>query len=197
MQVPAPGVRVTVYVGIDPGVHACGIAASDKYAMLGALWARTDTKDALAEDVAEAALRGLRLAVQSRPSVRNDELVIGIEFPEVTRDRARGEAKTEDLLDLSFAVGRVFEHLKTKLPGAHLLRLQVSTWKHNVKTEVLAKRLLGMVPPMGLSLAETKNVTWPADSYRHNVVDAIAISRWLRDWPARNPSKNLKDFARL
>lgn len=188
---------MTVYVGIDPGVHACGIAACDKYGLLGALWARTDTKDALAADVAEAALRGLRLAVQSRPSVRSDELVIGIEFPEVTRGQARGEAKTEDLLDLSFAVGRVFEHIKTKLSSAHVLRLQVSTWKHNVKTEVLERRLLHMTPPNGLSLAEHKNVTWPAPSYRHNVVDAIALARWMAEWPARNPSKNLKDFARL
>ena len=187
----------TVYVGIDPGVHACGVAACDKYGLLGALWARTDTKDALAPEIAQAAMRGLLIATQTRAGLKQSDVVVGIEFPEVTRDRARGEAKTEDLLDLCFAIGRVAEYIKGRMPEAHVMRVQVSTWKHNVKTEVLAKRLLGMVPPMGLSLAETKNIAWPADSYRHNVVDAVALARWLRDWPARNPSKNLKDFARL
>lgn len=187
----------TVYVGIDPGVHACGVAACDKYGLLGALWARTDTKEALAADVAQAAMHGLRIACQTRPSIRQSDIVVGIEFPEVTRDRARGEAKTEDLLELSFAIGRVVEYIKGRMPDAHVMRVQVSTWKHNMKTEVLAKRLLHMVPPMGLSRAEHGNITWPAESYKHNVVDAIALARWMAEWPARNPSKNFRDFDRI
>ncbi len=187
----------TVYVGIDPGVHACGIAACDKYGLLGALWARTDTKEALAPDIAQAAMHGLRIATQTRPSIRQSDIVVGIEFPEVTRDRARGEAKTEDLLDLCFAVGRIAEYIQGRMPEAHVMRLQVSTWKHNVKTEVLERRLLHMTPPNGLAPGEASSITWPAPSYRHNVVDAIALARWLSAWPGKNPSKNLNDFGRL
>lgn len=185
---------MTLYVGIDPGVRACGVAASDGQSLIGALWARSETKERLGDDVVDAAVEGVRRVCSDRRA--GGDWVVGVEFPEVTRDRARGDAKTEDLLELCYWIGRVEQQLRERL-RAHVVRVQVSTWKHNIKTEVLEHRLLRMVPPMGLSRAEHATITWPAPSYRHNVVDAVALARWLAEWPARNPSKNLKDFGRL
>lgn len=187
-----------IYVGIDPGVHACGVACveGDSMKLLGAVWARTTTADALANEVAEAVQEGIRLTSRTNLHyIKPQHYTVGIEFPEVTRDRARGDAKTEDLLELCWAIGCIEQALK-RHERLHVARVQVSTWKRNVNTDVLEQRL-HMAPPVGLDPVEHSTIIWPAPSYRHNVVDAIALARWLAEWPRKNPSKNIKDFGRL
>lgn len=190
---------MTTYVGIDPGVHACGVAFCSGSTLRGAMWARADgTRDALAANVAEAVLVALSDKFKIAGSARDDfRAVVGIEFPEVTEGRARGNADTADLLELSYAIGRIEEAVHREVFNAHVVRVQVSTWKKNINTDVLAHRLLKMVPPVGLDRAEHSSIVWPAESYRHNVVDAIALARWLAGWAQKNPSKNINDFARL
>lgn len=185
-----------LYVGIDPGVHAAGVAVCDgSSALQGALWARADgTAGALGDDVANAVL--VALAVLKVPTLTLQGVTIGIEFPEVTRGRARGAARTEDLLELAWAVGRIEEALRGAMQNTHVMRVAVRTWKANVNSDVLAARLK-LEPPVGLTGYEWAHVQWPAPSYRHNVVDAICLARWLSAWPWKNPGASLNDHDKL
>lgn len=187
---------MTIYVGIDPGVHACGVAACDSGGnLIGALWARTTTKEALAKDITDAVLCAVinelgltRLITQG--------VVVGVEWPELTRGRARGAADTSDLVELAYTIGRIMQGLN-RANGrvlVHVMRVRVSSWKKNVNTDALAARL-ELPPPVGLTPVERSTVRWPAGaSYRHNVVDAIALAKWLSAWPWKNPSKHINDF---
>jgi len=197
---------MTLFVGIDSGVHAAGVALCDEDGeLLGAEWARADgVRGARAAHVAEAVVLALR-ELGSRgvpPERQRDRIVVGVEFPEVTRGRARGAARTEDLLELAFAVGTIEAtlHHVFRPVGAralvHTLRVRVRAWKANVSTDALAARL-ALPPPAGLTPHERSTIIWPAPSYRHNVVDAVCLARWLAAWPARNPAKNLADFSVL
>ena len=158
-----------MYVGIDPGVHACGVAVVGGE---GKLVAAAYVKEA--GDIATTTMLAVREAV-GLPLLAG-LVFVGIEFPQVYRGRARGNADTQDLLELSFVVGRLIECFAWA--EFKPLRVDVQSWKRNMPTDVLEARL-HKPPPMGLSAEEWSRVRMPAKSYRHNVVDAIALARWL------------------
>lgn len=189
---------MTIFIGIDPGVHNAGVAIVNDGTLCAAMWARADgTKAALADHVADAVLRALPEPVlRAREYAATRDVIVGIEYPELTHGRARGSADTSDVMELAYAVGRIEEALRRELFYAHVCRVRVSTWKRSVSTDVLAARL-ELPPPVGLTPDERASIIWPAPSYRHNVVDAIAIARWLSDWPVKNTSKKLNDFTLL
>jgi len=170
-----------IYIGIDPGVHACGVAVVQQNVLRHAMWARTQTAEALDPDIVNATMRAVVLGI-SRPGPwaiyqPSDELRFVVEMPETENGRARGNAATTDLLELCFVIGRIVEGIRNAFPGAHIARAPVSVWKRGVPTDALESRLF-LAPPLGLTKEEHERVVWPARSYRHNVVDAIALARW-------------------
>lgn len=155
---------MTTYIGIDPGVRACGVAVVSDGALTHASYVRGS------QDL-DVVSRLSRL-VSRYPSA-----VVGIEFPRTYAGRARrGDAN--DLLELAYVVGRLVEAIES----THALRVRVDAWKRGLPTEVLAAQL-GRSPPVGLS--------------EDNVIDAIALARWLALWTKRNTSKNIRDFKLL
>ncbi len=184
-----------IFIGIDPGVRACGVAAVDGDGeLIGALWARTTTKKALAATVVEAAVAGARRFLTTRNY--DGSGVVGIEMPRTYGGSAR-RGDTNDLLELSVVVGGLVQATPIHL-FAHPVRVDVDTWKRNIDSAVLEARLLGhQWGDSLLSAKEQMRIEWPAKSYRHNVVDAIALARWLYDWQRKNPSKKLHNQVRL
>lgn len=175
-----------LYVGIDPGVRACGVAViqRDNWSsatwgygpeLSGALWARTETAEALSDDIAEATIKGVR-KVMPHKSTRTYDVHVAIEMPETQNGRARGDAATSDLLELSYVVGRIYQACMAQ--QWKVLRTTPRSWKRGVPTDALTARL-ELPPPLGLTKDEQSRVVWPAPSYRHNVVDAIWLARWL------------------
>ncbi len=141
------------FVAVDPGVRACGVAAFENGELHRAWWSRGELSDIVDEMTLGADL----------------DLVI-IETPITVRGRAfRGS--TASLLKLSIAIGELSAFCKAR--GVKVALTPVSTWKRSVPTEALAARL-----PKQLTDVESSRIEWPAQSYRHNVVDAIALGRW-------------------
>jgi RNase H-fold protein (predicted Holliday junction resolvase) len=164
-----------MFVGIDPGVRACGVAVIQHDGVVRDARFIRDDADAVAD------------WVRDYFDGHYGEVVVGIEFPRTYRGRAsRGDAN--DLLELAFAVGRMCGRFAGMLGSAdiHPVRVTVDSWKNNTPTDVIEARLRRELLP-----GELRNVTLPAPSYRHNVWDALALAKWLAAWPRKNPSKDI------
>ncbi len=149
-------------VAIDPGVKASGVACFDGGSLVSAFWARESGARSMEAEVI--------LRASSAFGFSAGEVVAVVEEPITVRGRAfRGS--TESLLKLSQSIGALRAMLQSI--GTRVELTSVRAWKGNVPTEALQERLLRK-----LDEDEKLRIEWPAQSYAHNIVDAISLGLW-------------------
>jgi hypothetical protein len=157
---------VTVYIGIDPGVRASGVAIIARGELVRAWWQRDE-----AQTVAYV-LRGML-----RKEL--DDVRVAIEMPRTYGGRARGGADANDLIRLAHTVGYLHSYLENppdEVSSAFEVTLCMpDEWRGgSVPSDVMWERC-----KRSFSASELARVELPAKSYQHNVTDAVGIARWL------------------
>lgn len=157
---------MTAYVGVDPGVRGCGVAAvSLAGEVLAAAYVRRRPSYDLAAYAEEVALSACASAGP----------IVLVELPQVY---PRGKGDPNDLIALSVVVGAVIASVGKMSPLAEVSTVLPREWTKGVPKEIRHAR-------MALSPAEDSRVVWPAVSLRHNVRDAIGIARFAASSAAR------------
>lgn len=145
-------------IAIDPGVHHCGLAVFDHALLSNAMVVKADHK------------RSLIASLDFATDVFSNTRVV-IEQMTTTGNRAR-RGRTNDLLDVSVMIGRIYEWAAHRDGRPELVAIQ--KWKGQATKSVTRERCLAM-----LSENELEFVDLPKDKkHQTDVWDAVGIGLW-------------------
>lgn len=163
-------------LALDPGIGGCGLAAFDGRLLHWAGYARnitrSPTKDPLEDAASMAQSVAFALAAQAiRPTRLVSEWMIVY-----AAGKGKAGADPNDLLKLTAVSGAVARELRVPCSC-----VEPRGWKGTLGDNadgdyVPELRIFGRGGI--LSADETHRVDWPAESLRHNVVDAVGIGLW-------------------
>lgn len=153
-------------LAVDPGLRGSGVALVSGGQLVRAGYAPSAERTARGAAAWAAAAWAVAEWVWSR-HLRFD---LGlVENPE-QYEGVGHKANREDITELTGVAGGVSVILSVKAPVTSVLPKQ---WKGQVPKDVHNSRVMAR-----LSQAEQLVIEWPADSLKHNVIDAVGLALW-------------------
>lgn len=157
-------------VAVDPGINGCGVAVFERQLLTRAFYCKNDCPKAQKDHYYRAAAMAAAvwdITVALKPCPQS----LIVEYPRVYR-AGKGKGNPSDLLLLT-AVGGALAVLAYRQGVPHIQTVEPEQWKGQLPKEISHARILAT-----LTSQEKCNIVACAQSYMHNVLDAIGIGLW-------------------